>query len=77
MTDKNSSLDLKDLQSDPDPLISDFYIMGLLIFSFNSFSRLIFFLGETIGEGTFGKVKKALHILTKEKVQYMHKIQYS
>lgn len=32
-------------------------------------------IGETIGEGTFGKVKKALHIITQEKVDNYPKFQ--
>ena len=52
----------------PEPKSIGHYIFGRiwhLRFRFNSY---IFSLGKTIGEGTFGKVKVANHILTGEKV---------
>lgn len=45
------------------------YIIGkILITKIHTESFLSIYLGDTLGEGTFGKVKLATHILTGEKV---------
>lgn len=40
----------------------------LAFFIFNNTTHQLLTIGETLGQGTFGKVKAAIHILTGEKV---------